>query len=428
ELTFTHMLCGTRPIAQANAGMSAGRWDRKAYVGSELAGKTLAILGLGRIGREVARRAQVSKMRVIAYDPFITEERARALEIENVTLQEAFERADYITVHMPLTEKTKYMMDEAAFASMKDGVRVFNCARGGIIKESALIEAVKSGKVAAAGLDVYESEPLAEDSELRKLPNVVLTPHLGASTEEAQESVGIEIAEVVTDFLNQGNIQNAVNAPTIDAKTLEKLKPYLVLGQKLGSIIQQLTPDSIDVLRITYWGEIVDLDAKPLNRAIQKGYMRRIAGDAVNDINAAARIKALGIDGEITKSTSGADYNELIKIEALAGGQVVASVAGTLIGKAGNPRIVHLNGRDLEMAPQGTLLVMENRDQPGTVGKLGTLLGEDGVNIANLSLARSAKTGNALAVYELDSTPSQETLQKILDLDPVVQARLVIVD
>jgi D-3-phosphoglycerate dehydrogenase len=260
------------------------------------------------------------------------------------------------------------------------------------------------------------------------MDNVVLTPHLGASTEEAQESVGIEIAEVVTDYLRHGNIANAINAPTVDAKTLEALRPYLVLGQKLGTIIQQITPDSVDKLRITYWGTIIELDSKPLTRAIQKGYMQRIAGSDVNDINAAAKIQALGIEGETIKSTSEADYNELIQIEAIMEGETVAQIAGTLLGKNKNPRVVQMNGRDLEMAPQGVLLVMENKDVPGTVGQLGSILGTDEVNIANLALARAAKSENALAVYELDSRPSDQTMEKIRGMDAVVDAKVVVVD
>ncbi|MGJ3243642.1 MAG: phosphoglycerate dehydrogenase [Opitutales bacterium] len=427
ELTFTHMLCGTRPIAQANASMKAGNWDRKVFAGSELYGKTLAVLGLGRIGREVARRAQTSGMTVLAYDPYLTESQARALDVEMVDLDGAFSRCDYLTVHMPMTDATHHMVDDAAFGKMKDGVRVFNCARGGIIKESALIAALESGKVAAAGLDVYEDEPLAEDSPLRKFDNVVLTPHLGASTREAQESVGIEIAEVVTRLLQEGIIANAVNMPSVDAKTLAILRPYLTLGQKLGSVIQQISPDQVEKLRITYWGKIVDLDAKPLTRAIQKGYMMRIAGDSVNDVNASKKIQELGIHGETIKSSDEADYTELIRIEAFSKDGTVNTVAGTLLGKQQAPRIVEIDNRELEITPVGTLLVLQNKDTPGIVGFLGTLMGKDGVNIANMSLNRAGEGDNATAfsVYELDSTPSAEAMKAIGENPNILRARLV---
>src|SRR5471032_2199088 len=230
ELTFTHILCGARPVPQAAASMRAGQWDRKTFSGIELFKKVLGIVGLGRIGTEVARRAQAFGMRVVAFDPYLAPSRAKAMQIESVSMDELLAQSDYITVHMPLTDDTHYMIDEAALAKCKKGVRLFNCARGGIIKESALLAALKSGHVAAAGLDVYEDEPLAKDSEFRKLANVVLTPHLGASTAEAQESVGIEIAEQIADVLRTGAVRNAVNMPSMDAAAAQVLAPYLELG------------------------------------------------------------------------------------------------------------------------------------------------------------------------------------------------------
>src|SRR5471030_2900997 len=261
ELTFTHLLCGARPVPQAAASMKAGQWDRKTFSGIELFKKTLGIVGLGRIGTEVARRAQAFGMRVVAFDPYLAPSRAKAMQIESVTMDELLAQSDYITVHMPLTDDTHYMIDEAALAKCKKGVCLFNCARGGIIREAALIEALKSGHVAAAGLDVYEEEPLAADSELRKLPTVTLTPHLGASTAEAQDAVGIEIAHQIADVLSGGVISNAVNMPSLDAATLKVIRPYLDLGAKLGTLLQQISPEKVSALRITYCGKIVDLDA-----------------------------------------------------------------------------------------------------------------------------------------------------------------------
>jgi D-3-phosphoglycerate dehydrogenase len=412
ELTFTHMLCGARPIVQAGASMKAGQWDRKTFSGSELLQKTLGVLGLGRIGTEVAKRGQAFGMKVLAYDPYLTAARAKALNVEMVDRDRLFKESDYLTVHMPLTDDTKYIVDEAAFAKMKKGVRVFNCARGGIIKETALLEALKSGKVAAAGLDVYEDEPLAADHPLRQMPNVVLTPHLGASTKEAQESVGLEVAQAVAEALRGGVILNAVNMPSVDLHTLSVLRPYLDLGEKLGSILQQLMPEKIEKLQITYFGKICDLDSNPLTRAIQRGYLRRIS-DSVNDVNAPMRMHQLGIVVETTKSSTPADYTDLVQLAATDSLGKTHSVSGTLIGTAQRPRLVGLFGHAVEVSPEGTLLILRNRDVPGIVGMLGTVLGRHKVNIANLSLSRSAASEEALAVYQLDSRPPAEALQEI---------------
>src|ERR1043165_2444145 len=295
ELTFTQILGVPPPVPQAAAAMKKGEWDRKSFSGIELFKKTLGVVGLGRIGGEVAKRAQAFGMRVLAYDPYLAPSRAKAMQVEGVTLEELLKQSDYITVHMPLTDDTKYMIDEAALEKCKKGVRLFNCARGGIIKEAALIAGLKSGKVASAGLDVFEDEPLAKESEFRQLPNVVLTPHLGASTAEAQESVGIEIAEQIADVLNGGVIRNAVNMPSIDAVALKVLGPYLDLGTKLGTLVQQIAPAQVASLRITYWGKIVELDANAVTRAIERGFLRRISGEEVNYVNAPVMLERLGV-------------------------------------------------------------------------------------------------------------------------------------
>jgi D-3-phosphoglycerate dehydrogenase len=405
ELTFTHILCGARPVPQAAASMKAGQWDRKSFSGIELFKKTLGIVGLGRIGGEVAKRAQAFGMRVLAYDPYLAPTRAKAMQIEGVTLDELLAQSDYITVHMPLTDDTKYMIDEAAFEKAKKGLRIFNCARGGIIKESALIAALKSGKVAAAGLDVFEEEPLAKDSELRSLPNVTLTPHLGASTAEAQDAVGVEVAEQIADVLLNGAVRNAVNLPSVDAATAKLLGPYLDLGAKLGTLVQQLALASVAKLRITYYGKIIDLDANAITRAVQRGYLKRISGEGVNDVNAPIVLERLGLRCEVIKSTEDSDYTELMLVEAVAADGSARSAAGTLIAKA-SPRIVALNGRDVEVAATGKLLIIENEDAPGMIGYVGTLLGKDKVNIANMSLSRQQAGKTALMVINLDSEPS----------------------
>jgi D-3-phosphoglycerate dehydrogenase len=413
ELTFTHLLCGARPVPQAAASMRAGQWDRKSFSGSELFRKTLGVIGLGRIGGEVARRAQAFGMRVLAFDPYLSPSRAKAMQIEATSLDDLLAQSDYITVHMPLTDDTRYMIDEAALARCRKGVRIFNCARGGIIKESALVAALRSGHVAAAGLDVYEDEPLAAASELRALPNVTLTPHLGASTAEAQDAVGVEVAEQIADVLNGGVVRNAVNMPTLDAATLAVLRPYLDLGAKLGTLVQQISPEQVGSLRITYWGKIVDMDANAITRAILRGWLRRISGDNVNFVNAPFLLERLGVKCEVIKSTGEADYTELIQVEAACADGTVRSASGTLTGKASAPRIVSINARDVEVVATGKLLIIENSDEPGMIGYVGTLLGRDGVNIANMSLSRQEAGQTALMVINLDSEPSDAARREL---------------
>jgi D-3-phosphoglycerate dehydrogenase len=425
ELTFTHMLCGARPVPQAAASMREGKWDRKSFSGIELYKKVLGVVGLGRIGGEVARRAQAFGMRVLAYDPYLAPSRAKAMQVEQVDLDTLLRESDYITVHMPLTEQTRYMIDEAALAKTRKGVRLFNCARGGIIKEAALIAAIKQGHVAAAGLDVYEDEPLPADHELRRLPNVVLTPHLGASTAEAQESVGIEIAEAIADALRGGVIRNAVNVPSIDAATLKVLGPYLDLGAKLGTLVQQIAPAQVDKLRITYWGRIVDLDANAVTRSIQRGYLRRIGGEEVNFVNAPVLLQRLGVHVEVTKSAAETDYTELIQVQAEDPEGRRYSAEGTLIGKGNKPRIIAINERDVEVAAEGKLLVLENVDVPGMVGTVGTILGKDGVNIAEMSLSRLEPGDNAYMVVRVDNEPSPAARQEIKSNPAIKMAKFV---
>ena len=427
ELTFTHILLGARQVAQANASMAAGNWDRKKYGGVEVLRKTLGVLGLGRIGAEVASRAQAFGMRVVAYDPFLVESRAKQMGVEAMELDDVFRVSDFITVHMPLTDGTRNMINKDAIAKMKDGVRLFNCARGGIINQNDLVEALESGKVAYAGLDVFEEEPLPEGSTLRSIHNLVLTPHLGASTQEAQESVGLEIAEAVLQAVQGGVIQNAINMPSVDSKTLDALAPYLHLGESLGKFIQQICPDRIDKLKITYFGNIVELDENPLTRTILQGYLQNISGENVNSVNAPILFKQLGIESEVIKSNEDSDYNELIVLEAIGEDGKINSVEGTLIGKSGQARIVHINEWEVEAAPEGVMLVVNNEDVVGIVGAIGTILGKDGVNIASMSLSRNAIGGLALNVVNLDTAPSDAAFQEIVTHESIKSARVVIV-
>ncbi|MFA6288417.1 MAG: phosphoglycerate dehydrogenase [Opitutaceae bacterium] len=425
ELTFTHILCGARPIAQAAASMKAGNWDRKTLSGIELYKKTLGVVGLGRIGSEVAKRAQAFGMRVLAYDPYLSASRAAAMQVEAVTLDALLAGSDYITVHMPLTDDTLNMIDAAAIAKCKKGVRLFNCARGGIINEKDLVAALKSGHVAAAGLDVFVEEPLAKDSELRTLPNVVLTPHIAASTAEAQESVGIEIAEQIADVLIHGAVRNAVNMPSMDAAAAKAIAPYLDLATKLGTLVQQISPKQVAKLRVTYQGKVADLDVNAITRALQCGYLRRISGDGVNAVSAPTQIQRLGLAFEVIKSSDAGDYTDLIEIEATGGDGSVNSARGTLIGKSNAPRLVGINGREVEVAAEGKLLVLENIDQPGMVGMVGTLLGKDKVNIADMSLSRLTPGSTAYMVVRVDTEPSEAARAEIKGHSAIKQAKFV---
>lgn len=414
ELTFTHLLCTARPIPQANASMNEGKWDKKSFQGSELYQKTLGILGLGRIGSEVAKRARSFGMRVLAYDPYLTNSRADQMEVEKVEdLERVFRESDFITVHMPKTETTTNMINADTLKIMKDGVRIVNCARGGLIDEEALADGLESGKVAAAGMDVFLEEPLADDSRLRKYPSLVTTPHLGASTREAQENVGLEVAECIYDAIKSGMIKNAINAPSVDPKLLQLLKPYIMMANKLGILLQQLTPDQIQLIRISYSGKLVDHDVKPLTRAFQRGYLRRITTD-VNDVNAPRIMDRLGIKGEVVQTNLERDYTELIRVEAFDVDNNSYVVEGTLIGKSQNPRLVYVNGRELETPlDEKFLLVIENEDIPGIVGMVGTILAKHELNISNMSLSRNTVGGIALNICGLDSEPQKAVIEEI---------------
>ncbi len=413
ELTFSMLMALARKIPQAHASMKTGEWNRKAFQGVELYGKILGILGMGRIGSEVARRAIAFGMQVLAYDPYLSLSRAKALQVELVEqLDEVYGRADFITVHMPLSEETKGMLNTEAFTKMKKGMRVLNCARGGIIDEAALYLAVKSGQIAGAALDVYEQEPLPKEFPLRDLPQVIMTPHLGASTEEAQENVGIEVAEAVTDYLLTGAVRNAVNLPNLDAKTYAVVKPFLTLGEKLGRLLAQTAPKRNDQIIITYGGKATELPTDPITRAVLKGFLESAGGRDVNQVNVRALASALGLVVEEIKSNEDTDYNEWLHIVVLSGGHRF-SAGGTILGKRQQPRIVRLMGQPVEIVPEGILLLMNNKDRPGIVGHIGTLMAKHGVNIASMSLNRDSAGGQALTVLNLDSVPPPGVLVDI---------------
>lgn len=419
ELSFAMLLNLARKVPQAHGSMVEGKWDRKQFQGIELAGKTLGVLGMGRIGTEVAKRAIAFGMRVVGYDPFLSEARAKAIGIELVTdLDDVYRVADFMSVHMPVTEQTRGMLNASAFAKMKPGVRIVNCARGEIIVEADLIAALDSGKVGGAALDVFIVEPLPADHPYRKHSAVILTPHLGASSNEAQIKCGIEVAEVIAGYLLTGEVRNAVNLPYLDAKTYEEVKPYLALGEKLGKMLGQIAPATVDRLHITYGGKAKDLpNIDPITRAVLVGFLSRSEPKDINNVNVRSVASSVGLTVEEKRSAEPVTFNEWLHVQAFNGDEKVASTGGTFFGSPDNPRIVRVFSRPTEIVPSGVVLLLTNKDVPGIVGHLGTLLGKHKVNIASMSLSRDTAGGHALTVFNLDSAPPAALLAEI-EKDP----------
>ena len=424
ELTFAMLMALARKIPQAHMSMSNKEWNRKAFSGTELYNKTLAILGLGRIGTEVAKRAQAFGMHVLAFDPYLSPSRAKAIQVEIATLDAIYAKADFITVHMPMTDETRGMINEDAFAKMKKGMRILNCARGGIVQEEDLVEAVKSGIIAGAAIDVYSKEPLDANHPFREIPEIITTPHLGASTQEAQQDVGIEIGESISSYLLTGAIQNAVNMPSLDAKTYAKVKPYLTLGQKLGRLVSQLAPQQNDRLVITFGGKATEMPSDPIARFILTGFLASAGGADVNQINAKAMAKSLGIVVELVKSNEETDFNEWLHVAAFKG-EEKSSAGGTFFGAQMKPRIVRLDSQPVEIDPKGVLCLITNRDRPGIVGHLGGILAKHQINIANMSLHRDREGGHALTVLNLDSIPENTILDEIQRDEDISSIRII---
>ena len=372
EHTFSMMLSLARKIPAAHASMKAGKWDRKSFEGVELYNKTLGIIGLGRIGGEVAKRAIVFGMRVLVFDPFLSLSRAKALQVEVCELEDIYRQADFITVHVPVTDQTRGMINKTTIAKMKKGVRLINCARGGIIVEADVLEAIKAGQVAGVAIDVYDPEP-PKDLPLRDVDQAVLTPHLGASTHEAQESCGIEIAEQIAEVLSGGTVRNAVNMPSIDAKTLASIGGLIDLGDKLGRFLSQIAPKRAEKLNIAFSGKMADLNTTPVSRATLNGFLKAAGGSEVNIVNAPAFAETLGLKTTETRLSAQGDFTELMEVSASNNGETV-SVAGTFFGN--QARIVQINGRYVEARPSGVLLLVENRDRPGMVGLFGSILAQ----------------------------------------------------
>jgi D-3-phosphoglycerate dehydrogenase len=423
EHAFSLLLNVARKIPQADATVRGGKWDRKNLEGVELYNKTLGIIGMGRIGSDLSRRAIAFGMRVIACDPYLSATRARSLQVELAEeLDDLLATSDFISLHTPLTSETRHILNAARLQKTKPGVRIVNCARGGLIDETALANALQNGHVAAAALDVFEIEPLPGDSLLRSAPNLILTPHLGASTAEAQESVGIEIAQSIRAALLEGTIRNAVNMPNLDAKTLAIIGPHLRFGEKLGRFLSQIAPKRVDTLNVNYSGKVNEVDTTAITRSILKGFLQIAGGTDVNEVNAPAFAESLGLKVTESRLSALGDYTDLLELSALAEGKTV-SVGGAFFGAI--PRIVSINSRPVEARPDGVVLVLENTDRPGMVGRIGNLLGDHGVNIATMSLSRNQAGGTALTVLNLDTAPDEALLAEIRASQDIHSAQVI---
>lgn len=423
EHTMSLLLSMARSIPQANISLRAGLWERSKFVGVELFGKTLGIIGLGKIGLEVAKRAQPFGMRVIAFDPFLSKERLEHLDIQMTDLTALYAESDFITVHTPLTAETRHLINSEAIAAMKRGVRLINCARGGIIDEEALHRAIVDGKVAAAALDVYEQEPPSKQHPLAILDSMVCTPHLGASTQEAQLNVAIEVAKQVADALLGRGIRNAVNMPSVDAKMLKILEPYITLGERLGSLASQLIGGGMGEVRVTYVGEITTHETSPVTLAVLKGILSPIVGESVNYVNASMIASERGLKVIEAKASRLDEFATLMMIEVRSNGSSL-SIYGTLSARR-EPRLVKIDRYVVDVSPQGYMLFLKNRDKPGLIGSLGTLLGSSKVNIAGMSNGRDKPGGTALTVISIDDAVPLKVLERVKRLKHVLDVKLI---
>jgi D-3-phosphoglycerate dehydrogenase len=419
EHAISLMLALARQIPEADASTRAGKWEKNKFMGVEIFGKTLGVIGCGNIGSIVADRAIGLRMKVIAFDPFLSQERAADLGVEKVEIDDLFRRADFITLHAPLTDKTRNIVNAGAIKNMKKGVRIINCARGGLVDEGALYEALKNGQVAGAAFDVFVTEP-ATENPLFHLPNVVCTPHLGAATSEAQENVALQIAEQMSDYLLRGAITNAINFPSISAEEAPKLKPFIALAEKLGSFAGQLTETGISKVQLAYEGAVAQMNTKALTSAALAGLLRPMLGD-VNVVSAPVVAKERGIVVEEVTREMPEDYESLITVTVTTERQT-RHVSGTVFAD-GRPRIVNIKGirMDAEFGP--SMIYITNLDKPGFIGKFSSTLGEAGINIATFHVGRDAPGGNAVALIEIDGDLSEAVLAKVRALPQVQQAK-----
>jgi len=423
EHTFALLLSLARSVPQFNAAIHAGRWEKSTAMGTEVRGKTLGLVGLGRVGTEVARRAQALEMTVLAHDPYVSKQVAQELEVELVPLADLFARSDYISLHSALSPSNEKMINAAAIAQMKRGVRLINCARGELVDEAALAEALRSGQVAGAAVDTFAQEP-PKNSPLIGLPNVIATPHIAGTTTEAQEEVGIQIALQVKDYLVEGIIRNAVNLPSLSGEQYRRLRPYLELAERLGSLVAQAVDGRSDRVRIRYAGETAELGSHVLRSAVLVGILNRVLDEKVNLVNAGAAAAARGMVVEETTRRRERGFPNTL--EVTLGGTKELAAEGTVLQNAA-PRILRFDGIELEAPLEGTLLLTRNLDVPGVIGAIGTALGKLGVNIATFALGRSAPTqgAQAVAIVRLDGDVDDSVAARIREIPSITEARLL---
>ena len=419
EHAITMMLALARQIPEADASTRASKWEKSRFMGVEVTAKTLGLIGAGNIGSIVADRAQGLRMKVIAFDPFLTPERAQEIGVEKVELDDLLARADFITLHTPLLDATRNIISKEAIAKMKNGVRIVNCARGGLIDEEALKEALESGKVAGAALDVYATEP-AKEHPIFNAPNVICTPHLGASTSEAQENVALQVAQQISAYLMSGEITNALNFPSISAEEAPRLTPFVNLSEMLGSFAGQLTETAITGIRIEFEGDVASLNTKPMTAAAITGVLKPLLGD-VNMVSAPVLAKDRGIKIETINRDQEGAYENYIRLTITSETQT-RSVAGTVFA-GGSPRIIQVKGINMEAEVTPNMLYITNVDKPGFIGRLGSLLGDLGVNIASFSLGRKEQGSDAISLISIDADMNEEQVAKVKELEGVIIAK-----
>ncbi len=423
ELTFSMLLALSRKIPQAWDSLRKGEWKRSKFRGVEVRNKTLGIIGLGRVGTQLSKYAKAFDMRVLGYDPYVSAERAQQIGVEIVDLNQILAECDYISVHTPLTAETRSLLGKEAIAKMKPGARIINVARGGIADEGALVEALREGKLGGAAIDVWTKEP-PSGNPLLEFENVVATPHLGASTTEAQDNVAIEAAELIAVFLLYVNEKNAANVPTLDEKVLEQLRPYIFLSEKLGSLTAQMLKGNLQALEVTYSGELEQADVAPLTIGMLKGFLGQVLDSDVNEVNAPSKAKERGIDILETKTSKSEDFAALVKVVAKSDIEEV-SVAGTVFGKRKDPRIVRVNDFRVDAIPEGSLIIIMNWDRPGAIGKIGMTLGDNNVNIADMTLGRKKAGETAVVVLNIDGDIPEKVVEELQQLDEVIDTKVV---
>jgi len=424
ELALGMIFSAARKIPQAVSSVKTGKWERKKFIGTELRGKTLGIVGLGRIGFEVAKRARALEMNVVAFDPYIGRERAKEVGVKLVSLEELIRVADFITIHVPKTKDTEKMFSKEQFRLMKDGVYIINCARGGIVDEEALYEALINGKIAGAALDVYEREPPDPENPLIKLDNVVTTPHIGASTKEAQISVGLAIAEEMINVSKGLPVKNAVNLPSLDPREFEKIIPYITLAEKMGKIASARLNNAVSRTRIIFKGGISKYDTNYITRAFLMGLLKEILGSNINLVSSMPVARERGIVIEEAKSESTENYESVIEVTVSGDGGEI-TIEGTCFGKE-DYRITRIDKYKVDFIPKGHYIISIHEDKPGVIGRVGTLFGENKINIAGMIVGRHGKPGGIqLMLLLVDDPPSEEVLQKMVELDGIIDATYV---